>query len=220
METIPEIFTRGKEAYDGLFKRLYDFYTLLPLSARKELFNDKSKKINNSIDSIGFKNMSKDFNCLVQYALLDCATTTDKVSYLEMLFIADIGDYKINDHYSFRIDHYLAATMKKSDKRIKNTYLMLPDQLPEDILYIKSCFYQFIEPIKARIMKAFQVINRIAKTNRINDLLQDFADLFDAFLNVDKRIDKEDPVIAVNKMKEMFYNHIDDYKNKVKGLMK
>ena len=215
MEQIPDIFRRGKVAYDELCLKLFNIYKILPLRARKELFQDKSKKLNDDIESTGFKNMRKDFNALVQYALLDAGTTSDKVSYLEMLYIADIGDLEV------RLDHYLADTLKKSDKRFKCTYLMLPDQLPDDVLYFKKCIFEYIEPIKVRIMKAFQVATKLGKKMKIQEyLLRDFAELYEAFLSVDKRMEKEDPMIAVNKMKEFFFEHIKDYKSKVKSLLK
>jgi len=214
MEQIPDIFRRGKVAYDKLVATLFEYYKLLPLTARKELFSDKSKKINDSKDATGYKNMIKEFNSLVQYSLLDAGTSNDKISYLEMLYVADIGDLET------RLDHYLQSTTKKSDKKFKYTYLMLPDATPEEVLYIKTCIYEYLEPTRMHMMKAFQIINKISKDNKILDMLPDFAELFDAFLRVDGRMEKEDPMIAVSKMKETFYNHIDDYKNKVKSLMK
>ncbi|MCQ2792216.1 MAG: hypothetical protein MJ208_01690 [Bacilli bacterium] len=215
MEQIPDIFRRGKVAYDELCLKLFNLYKILPLKARKELFLDKSKKINDDIESMGFKNMRKDFNELIQYALLDAGTSTDKVSYLEMLYVADIGDLEV------RLDHYLADTLKKSDKRFKCTYLMLPDQLPDDILYFKKCIFEYIEPIRVRILKSFQIVSTLNKKMKVQEyLLTDFAELYEAFLSVDKRMEKEDPMIAVNKMKEFFFEHIKDYKSKVKSLLK
>ncbi|MCQ2752799.1 MAG: hypothetical protein MJ206_00845 [Bacilli bacterium] len=214
MEQIPDIFRRGKVAYEGMIQHLFKLYCVLPLTARKELFNDKSKKLNDSPDSMGFKNMRKDFNELLQYSLLDIGTSTEKVSYLEMLYIADIGDFEL------RLDHYLADTLKKNDKRFKCTYLMLPDQTPEDVLYFKTCIFEYIEPIRARMMKAFQVVNRLSKRNRLLDVLPTFAEIYEAFISVDNRKEKEDPALTANEMKEIFFNHIDDYKKKVKSLLK
>ncbi|MCQ2796774.1 MAG: hypothetical protein MJ213_05730 [Bacilli bacterium] len=215
MEQIPDIFRRGKVAYDELCLKLFEIYKILPMRARKELFLDKGKNPNDSMDAPSFKNMRKDFNALVQYALLDVGTSTDKVSYLEMLYIADIGDLEV------RLDHYLADTLKKSDKRFKCTYLMLPDQLPEDVLYFKKCIFEYIEPMKVHIMKAFQVAQKLNRKMKINEyLLHDFAELYEAYLSVDKRMEKEDPMIAVNKMKDFFFEHIADYKSKVKSLLK
>jgi len=214
MEQTPDIFRKGKVAYDEIVEHLFKFYCILPVSARKELFADKSKKINDSLDATGFKNMRKDFNALLQYAFLDVGTSSEKVSYLEMLYIADIGDFEL------RLDHYLADVVRKNDKRFKITYLMLPDQIPDDILYFKTCIYEYIQDARVRMLKAFQVINRISKCNKIEDMLPPFADIIEAFLKVDKRFDNEDPTIAVNIMREFFFNHIDDYKNKIKGLLK
>lgn len=212
---IADFFREGKVAYDQLILHLFDLYKILPLKARKELFNDKSKKANDTVTSASFQNMCKDFNALVQYALLDAGTTTDKVSYLEMLYIADIGDLSV------RLDHYLESAMKKSTKRLKCTYLMLPDQTPEDILYFKTTIFEYIEPIRARMMKAFQVAQKLNRKINVQEyLIHDFAELYEGFLNVDHRLEKEDPSIAVNKMKEFFFAHIDDYKNKVKSLLK
>lgn len=214
MEQIPDIFRRGKVAYEDLMHQLFKLYCLLPLNARKELFSDKSKKLNDSVDSMGFKNMKKNLNELLQYSLLDIGTSGEKVSYLEMLYIADIGDFEL------RLDHYLADTLKKNDKRFKCTYLMLPDQTPEDVLYFKTCIYEYISPIQVSMMKAFQVINRVSKQNKILDLLPVFAEIYEAFISVDNRKENEDPALAANEMKEIFLNHIDDYKKKVKNLLK
>lgn len=214
MEQVPDIFRKGKVAYDEIVEHLFKFYCILPVSARKELFADKSKKPNDSKDSTGFKNMRKDFNSLLQYAFLDVGTSTEKISYLEMLYIADIGDFET------RLDHYLGETVRKSDPRFKITYLMLPDQVPEDVLYFKTCIYEYIEDIRERMLKAFQVINKLSKFNKIEDMLPPFADIIEAFLRVDHRFDNENPANAVNIMKEFFFNHIDDYKNKVKSLLK
>lgn len=214
MEQTPEIFRRGKVAYEQLVEELYKLYILLPLKARKELFSDKSKKINDSKDSAGFKNMVKDFNSVLQYSLLDIGTNGEKVSYLEMLYIADLGDLET------RLDHYLEATSKKNDKRFKSTYLMLPDAEPDDVLYIKTCIFEYVEPIRARILKAFAIASKLGKINIPEELLMKFAEIYEPFLRVDNRFDHEDPSNAVNEFKEIFFNHIDEYKNKVKSLLK
>jgi len=214
MEQTPDIFRRGKVAYEALQEELYKLYVLLPLKARKELFSDKSKKINDSKDATGYKNMIKDFNAVLQYSLLDIGTSGEKVSYLEMLYIADLGDLET------RLDHYLQSTTKKSDKRFKSTYLMLPDCEPDDILYIKTVIFEYIEPIRARLMKAFAIASKVGKKNIPDELLMKFAELYEPFLRVDNRFDHEDPSNAVNEFKEIFFNHIDDYKSKIKSLLK
>lgn len=215
MENTPENFRKGKEAYESLVKKLFEMYCLLPLKARKELFQDKNKKIVNEETTPGFKNMCKEFNFLLQYALLDAGCSNDNnISYLEMLYIADIGDFAV------RLDHYFIDNIKKNDSRFKYTYLMLPDALPEEILYIKTCIYEYIEPAKIHLMKAFYIANKLAKRRLTDEMLPIFADLYDGFLRVENRMEKEDPSISVGKMREVFYNHIDDYRSKVKSLLK
>lgn len=214
MEDTPEKFRKGKEAYEELIKKLFEIYCLLPLKARKELFKDKNKKIVNEKSNYGFVTMCEEFNFLLQYALLDAGSSTDNVSYLEMLYIADIGDF------ATRLDHYFLENVKKKDSRFKYTYLMLPDALPEEVLYIKTCIYEYVEPSKMHMMKAFYIANKLAKRNITNEMLPIFADLYDGFLRVDNRMEKEDPLIAVSKMREVFFNHINDYRSKVKSLLK
>lgn len=214
MEQTPDIFRRGKVAYEKLCEQLFDLFKILPLKARKELFNDKAKKINDDKASIAYKNMRRDMNSLLQYSLLDCGTNGEKVSYLEMLFIADIGDFEL------RLDHYLGATQKKNDKRFKCTYLMLPDQIPDDVLYYKSCIFEYVEPIRARMLKAFAIVEKLKRIKIEEELIQTFAELYEPFLRVDGRFEKEEPSIAVNEFKEFFFNHIKDYSNKIKSLLK
>ncbi len=216
MEQTPDIFRRGKVAYEALIEELYKLYLKLPLKARKDIFNDKSKKLNDSKDATGFKNMVKDFNCVLQYSLLDIGTNGEKVSYLEMLYIADFGDLD----GCIRLDHYLQSTIKKSDKKFKNTYLMLPDATPEEVLYIKTCIYEYVEPIRNRLMKAFAIASKLGKINIPEELLMKFAEIYEPFLRVDNRFDHEDPSIAVNEFKEIFFNHISDYKSKIKSYIK
>ena len=237
MERISDIFRRGKVSFENVCQQLFEMYKILPLKARKELFGDKNKKIVNDWYAPAFLNMRRDFNCLLQYALLDIATTGPKNSYLEMLYIADIGDIEADlsknpkedkkgksrnrKVVDIRVDHTMMRSGKKIDKKLKVTYFMLTYLGPEDTAKYKALIYSYIEPIYPRIMKTFQIINQLSKGKKvINYILNDLYHVYLAFLDVDGRLQREDPSAVGVKMKEFFFDHIDDYKNKVKGLLK
>lgn len=220
-----KIFHRGKEAYERINKVLFELYKFLPLKARKELFGDKNKNINDSVDTPSFKHMVVDFNMMLQYALLDLETTFPDISYIEMLFIADVAEFceeMYDKQFPCRVDHIVKDDKKNAKMFKENTYLLLPDkETPEEILQFKKGIYEYVEPLHVNMLKAFQVINRVAKSSKkCEELLPDIQQLYFAFLEVDGRIDKCDMSVAGNMLREYFVNHIDDYKNKVKSLIK
>ena len=208
MEQEINLFIQGKSAYDNFCDQLQKSYFLLSFEIRKKKFFDKKKILNknNIKNNEAFKNICKNFNFLLQYSLFDIITTIakDKIPYLEMLFIVDIGNIET------RLDFFL---MKKN-KKFKYTYLMLSDLNitneinKNEVIFLKKCMINFIntEQIKKKNLIFFEIINKEKETRK---LFQYLAEIYMSFLKLNNYIDDKEIVLSVvSKIKKTFFDHL------------
>lgn len=149
----------------------------------------------------------KEFIFLIQYSLFNIAThkNTKKISFLEMLFIANVGD--INDeNFKHRLDNEL-----RSDKRNKWSFLLFFDRSVNEkrIKLFKNEMSEYMSPIKSKLT-AF-IKKKIKKNNIFMEML---FDLYQLFFKVGDRLEQKNS-------KEVLFNEIkNSYGIDIKNLMK
>lgn len=238
-------FYIAKENYNELVKIVKNIYDHIPEKTKKELYKVETKKVvKKKTNEDYFPKMLTDFNYLLQYSMFDITTKDIKgdaddllaasqaasinnnnnkiemVSYLETLFIADIGDLN-----NSRLDRLVKeAREKKGEKAAKMTFLCCSDNTASEILLMKSALYEFVEPIRIKMTKIFAVLTLTNDKEVVNEILTSLIDCFDklygAFGYVDNRVKKEDPQIITDRYMSYFFKDVNEYRNKVKSLIK
>lgn len=144
------------------------------------------------------KIFEKEFIFLIQYSMFNIATNknTKKISFLEMLYIANIGD--INDeNFKHRLDNEL-----RDDKRKKWSFLLFFDRSVHEntIVLFKQKMFNYMSPIKLKI------INFIKKRIKKNDIFVEMLfNLYQLFFKIGDRLEqKNSKEILINEIKDSF----------------
>ena len=190
----PEYFRRCKVSFEMLTKNLENIYDLLPSEYKEKYYEDD------------FLNFRKDFNFLLQGILIDFATTDENIRFLEMLYIADIGDFDT------RIDLHLSTKLKSegSDKW-KLIYFLLAEALPEDLLFFKENVSNFLKPIRERMLKSFAVVDYLAGDDYHMTIADDLVSIVENFLLVDGKNEFLSLKEAVDKVNAVLFEPVSNY---------
>lgn len=174
----PELFKDGKIIYRNIVNQLKKEFQFL---------SNEDKIINEC------------FNFLVQYSLFNIATNsgTKKISFLEMLFIANIGDIN-DDDFKYRLDKRLRSLNPKK----KWSYLLFADRAPNEktIDLFKNEMFKFINPIRKKIISLIKK-NKIKNNSIFAEMI---FNLYNLFFKIDDRFKKNNPEVLIGEIKENF----------------
>ena len=177
----PELFKNSKIIYRNIVNQLKKEFNLLSLSDEEKIINE-------------------DFNFLIQYSLFNIATNNDtkKISFLEMLFIANIGDIN-NDDFKYRLDSKLRSN---NNFHKKWSYLLFSNRSPSEntIFLFKNKVCEFIIPIKKKIISLIKK-NKIKNNSVFAEMIFNFYDLF---FKINDRFKKNGKEILINEIKDIF----------------
>lgn len=174
----PELFKDGKIIYRNIVNQLKKEFQFL---------SNEDKIVNEC------------FNFLVQYSLFNIATNSDtkKISFLEMLFIANIGDIN-DDDFKYRLDKRLRSLNPKK----KWSYLLFADRAPNEktIDLFKNEMFKFINPIRKKIISLIKK-NKIKNNSIFAEMI---FNLYNLFFKIDDRFKKNNPEVLIGEIKENF----------------
>lgn len=192
----PELFKDSKIIYRNIVNQL------------KRIFNLSSPDDEEKI-------INEEFNFLIQYSLFNIATNSDtkKISFLEMLFIVNIGDINDDNDFKYRLDNKLRNEGNNSHK--KWSYLLFFNRSPNEntIFLFKNKMCEFISPIKKKIISFLKKRNK--NDSVLNEMIFNFYDLFFKINDRFKK-NKSSREILINEIKDVFNINIRPFLNKIK----
>lgn len=189
-----EYFRRSKVSFENLSKNLLEIFDCLPYEYKEEYYESS------------FENFRRDFNFLLQGILIDFATSTPDIKFLEMLYIADIGDNDV------RVDLHLSNQLKEegSDKW-KLIYFLLGDADECDLVFFKENVSNFLKPIRETMLKSFAVADYLSYEGFHLIIADDLVSIIENFLKVDNKEETLSLKEAVEKMNSVLFEPVASY---------
>lgn len=189
-----EYFRRCKVSFENLTKNLLEIYDVLPYEYKEEYYEDS------------FDNFKRDFNFLLQGVLLDFALNTTVVEFLEMLYIADIGDNDV------RLDLHLSNELKQQgSEKWKLIYFLLEDAEEADLVFFKENVASFLKPVRETMLKSFAVADYLSYENFHLIIADDLVSIIENFLKVNCKEKEISLKEAVDKMNAVLFEPVASY---------